>query len=422
MSASSRRLSAIYRQCDPARDGRPPRPPPPSSSVAASGCRQPPVIKQVVAQILRLPEVDGSKGDSGQDTLLVRIVTECGLVGFGEVEAQPEVAKAIIDAPRSWGGKKIGASGLRVELVGENALDHERLWNKMYAASSFYGRHAVVIQAMAGVDMALWDLKGKFLQLPLYQLLGGRAHDRLRAYASTLFGDTPEETAARGRALTERGYTAVKFGWGPMGESAEQDEALVAAARAGVGPSVSLLVDAACVWPDARTALARARAFEKYDLFLLEEPLHPDDMQGYRWLRDRSPIPIAAGENESGRHEFAPWIDQRALDYYQVDLGKCGVTDAVAIRKRVEDRGGAIINHCYKTPISIACCLHWLCTAPSAVIFEDCVEESPLRNELTVERIQAGPDGWIGPPEGPGLGITVNESTVSRLLVAESGW
>jgi hypothetical protein len=112
MSASSRRLSAIYRQCDPARDGRPPRPPPPSSSVAASGCRQPPVIKQVVAQILRLPEVDGSKGDSGQDTLLVRIVTECGLVGFGEVEAQPEVAKAIIDAPRSWGGKKIGASGL----------------------------------------------------------------------------------------------------------------------------------------------------------------------------------------------------------------------------------------------------------------------------------------------------------------------
>ena len=105
----------------------------------------------MVAQILRLPEVDGSKGDSGQDTLIVRVTTECGLVGIGEVEAQPEIAKAIIDAPRSWGGKKIGASGLRAELLGENALDHERLWNKMYAASSFYGRHAVVIQAMAGI-------------------------------------------------------------------------------------------------------------------------------------------------------------------------------------------------------------------------------------------------------------------------------
>ena len=99
--------------------------------------------------------------------------------------------------------------------------------------------------------------------------------------SSTLFADTPEETAARGAALVDQGYTAVKFGWGPMGESAEVDLALVQQARAGVGPDVSLLVDAACVWPDARTALARAKAFEPYDLFLLEEPLHPDDMEGY---------------------------------------------------------------------------------------------------------------------------------------------
>jgi L-alanine-DL-glutamate epimerase-like enolase superfamily enzyme len=230
--------------------------PVPAAADVVGETRSAPIIKQVVAQVLRLPEVDGQKGDSGQDTLVVRVITECGLVvrarpgprwlprvlasgpaahslsaaaacrsvtvvhlasmcrwlpqGFGEVEAQPEIAKAIIDAPRSWGGKKIGASGLRAELIGENALDHERLWNKMYDASSFYGRHAVVIQAMAGVDMALWDLKGKFLQLPLYQLLGGKTHDKLRAYASTLFGDTPEETAARGEALVEAGYTAVK--------------------------------------------------------------------------------------------------------------------------------------------------------------------------------------------------------------------
>ena len=103
--------------------------------------------------------------------------------------------------------------------------------------------------------------------------------------SSTLFADTPEETAARGAALVDQGYTAVKFGWGPMGESAEVDLALVQQARAGVGPDVSLLVDAACVWPDARTALARAKAFEPYDLFLLEEPLHPDDMEGYACSR-----------------------------------------------------------------------------------------------------------------------------------------
>ena len=140
------------------------------------------------------------------------------------------------------------------------------------------------------------------------------------------------------------------------------------------------------------------------------------------WLRDRSPVPIAAGENESGRHEFQPWIDNHALDFFQVDLGKCGITDGIAIRKRVEDAGHIIINHCYKTPISIAACLHWLSTAPSAVIFEDCVEESPLRNELVDQRVQAGADGFIAAPEGPGLGITINEEVVKSLLVAESGW
>eukprot|EP01052_Picozoa_sp_SAG31_P023796 SAG31_NODE_1985_length_6715_cov_6.562924_6_plen_175_part_00 len=95
----------------------------------------------------------------------MRVLTEDGLEGYGEVEALPEVAKAIIDAPASWGGAKIGASGLRAQLLGENALDIDRLWEKMYRASSFYGRHAVVIQAMAGIDMALHDLAGKFLQV-----------------------------------------------------------------------------------------------------------------------------------------------------------------------------------------------------------------------------------------------------------------
>ena len=106
----------------------------------------------------------------------------------------------------------------------------------------------------------------------------------------------------------------------------------------------------------------------------------------------------------------------------QVDLGKNGLTDGKRIAARVEDAGATVINHCYKTPVSIAACLHWLCTCPSAVIFEDCVEESPLRNDLVHQRVQAGPDGFISPPEGPGLGITMNEDVVQALLVEESGW
>jgi len=278
-------------------------------------------ITHVVCQLLQLPSTEAGKGDSGQDTLLVRVRTDSGLEGVGEVEGSSSVAMAVIDAPTVW----YKASGLRALLIGQDPLDTEVLWKKMYDASGFYGRHAVVIQAMAGIDMALHDLKGKILKLPLYKLLGGRQHESLQAYASILFQADGEATAALAQSLVGRGYDAVKFGWGPFGASEAKDVELVAGARKGLGPDRTLLVDAACAYPDARTALSRAKALEPYNLGWLEEPLSPDDIKGYAWLRDRSPVAIAAGENESGRQEFERWVEAGALDYYQIDLGKCGV-------------------------------------------------------------------------------------------------
>ena len=152
----------------------------------------------------------------------------------------------------------------------------------------------------------------------------------------------------------------------------------------------------------------------------LEEPLSQDDLDGYVWLRDRSPIPIAAGEAECGRQAYEPWIRQGALDYYQIDLARNGFTDAAWIRRRVEDSGCRVVNHCYKTPISVAACVHWLSTAPSAFLFEDCVEDSPLRHDLTEERFQAESDGFIQVPDRPGLGVTLNEDFVREVMVDES--
>jgi L-alanine-DL-glutamate epimerase-like enolase superfamily enzyme len=370
-------------------------------------------ITEVVCQILRIENV-AAKTASCQDAVLVRVRTDTGLEGIGEADSSPEVVKAIIDAPFSHNI----ACGLRELLMGENPLETERLWQKMYRRTMYFGRKAVGITAMAAVDMALWDLKGKRFGEPIHRLLGGARHHKIRAYASILFGRDGAETREIGARWAQAGYTAVKFGWEPMGQSEALDLELVRGARAGLGDAATLLIDAGCVW-DSRTALRRAQAFAEQRVEWLEEPLRQDDIEGYAWLRDRSPVPIAAGEGECGRESFRPFIDRNALDVYQVDLARNGFTDAAYLRQRVEEIGARLCNHCYTSPLTAAASLHWLSTCRDAFLFEDCVEDSPLRHELTVQRIQAV-DGWISVPEGAGLGVTLNEDFVRRHLVAES--
>ena len=369
-------------------------------------------ISEVVCQILRVESVE-AKTASCQDVALVRVRTDDGLEGIGEADASPEVVKAVIDAPFSHNI----ACGLREILIGEQPLETERLWQKMHRQTMYFGRTSVTVAAMSAVDMALWDLKGKHFGEPIHRLLGGKQHDHIQAYASILFGKDGSETAEIGRRWIDAGYRAVKFGWEPMGESEKVDLDLLRGAREGVGDA-TLLIDAGCVW-DARTALRRACAFADYNVEWLEEPLRQSDVDGYRWLRDRSPLPIAAGEGECGRESFRPLIDGHALDVYQVDLSRNGFTDAAYIRGRVEEIGARLCNHCYTSPITVAASLHWLSTCRDAFLFKDCVEDVPMRHELTNERLQAK-DGWIHVPDRPGLGITLNEDFVATHLVSES--
>lgn len=371
-------------------------------------------ITQVVCQILRVGPAE-AKTSSCQDAFLVRVRTDTGLEGIGEADSSPEVVQAVVDAPLSHNV----ACGLRELLLGENPLETERLWQKMYRGTMYLGRTSVTISAMAAVDMALWDLKGKHFGEPIHRLLGGKRHERIRAYASILFGRDGQETQQIGRRWVQSGYTAVKFGWEPMGRDEALDVELVRGARQGVREEATLLIDAGCVW-DARSALRRAEAFADYNIGWLEEPLGQSDVEGYAWLRDRSPVPIAAGEGECGRESFRLLVDRHALDVYQVDLARCGFTDAAYIKNRVEEIGARLCNHCYTSPVNVAAGLHWLSTCRDAFLFEDCVEESPLRHELTVEKIQAV-DGMIAVPDGPGLGVTLNEDFVRSALVAESG-
>src|SRR5438270_8735546 len=194
-------------------------------------------ITRVEAIHLRLPNVN-ERCDGSQDTRVVKVHTDEGITGVGEVDSSPSVAKAIVEAPMSH---KI-CRGLAECVLGQDPFDIDRLVHRMYEGTIYFGRQGAVIQAMSGVEIALWDILGKATKRPVYQLLGGAFRKKLRAYASILFGDTPAETERIGRQLADQGYRAVKFGWGPMGQSEESDLAHVRAGRQGIGRDAEVMV------------------------------------------------------------------------------------------------------------------------------------------------------------------------------------
>jgi L-alanine-DL-glutamate epimerase-like enolase superfamily enzyme len=269
---------------------------------------------------------------------------------------------------------------------------------------------------MSGVEIALWDLFGKAVGRPVYQLLGGGFRKTFRAYASILFGDTPAETERTGRDLSNQGYRAVKFGWGPMGQSEESDLAQVRAARQGVGPGVELMVDAGLCW-DAATAIRRARQFEPFNLTWLEEPLHPDDLDGYRRLSARSPVRIAAGEEVCDVKEFRTLMDVGGMDVVQVDVTRVGgLSRAKRIGWDSAERRRLCVNHSYKTGVNLAASLHFVAALPNTHYFEYCVEQGALRQTLTRQRFPVV-DGNIAVPEEPGLGVDLDEAVVDHYRV-----
>jgi L-rhamnonate dehydratase len=371
------------------------------------------VITGVEAIYLRLPQVK-EQCDSGQDALIVRVTTDAGIVGYGEVDSNPMGAKGVIEGPFSH----TTATGLAQVVVGEDPFRTEYLWQKMYRANIYGGRRGVGVHAMSGIDMALWDIKGKALGMPVWRLLGGGFATSLRPYASSLFGATPEETGERARRFVGQGFTAVKFGWDPMGQDRDTDVALVREARAGLGPKIDLMIDAGLVY-DAKTAIQRARAFEQFDPFWFEEPLLPDDYEGYAKLSASTSLRIAAGEEESERKSFLQLMDVGKIDVVQVDLTRCGgFTEAIKIAALAADRGLPIVNHGFTTYLNVAAALHFLASIPNTLgLLEFVVEEGTNRRQSITETVKAR-DGMVAVPDAPGLGLEMLEDGIRKFRVA----
>lgn len=370
-------------------------------------------ITKVEAIELRLPEseVVETKATACQDALIIKVHTDEGIVGIGDSYSSPHVVKALIEAPLSGAS----ASGLARLLIGMNPLDIRPINHMLQAKNLRLGRRGIICHAIAAIDIALWDIAGKYYSQPVYQLLGGAFHKKLRAYASTLFGPNGKSTYEIAKRWVDKGFTAVKFGWAPMGQSEKLDLELVKEARRGVGDNNDLIIDAGCCW-DTSTAIKRAEQFRHYNVLFLEEPLNRENLEGYRKLTSVARIPIAAGEGESGRFAWQNFIEQSGIDIAQIDLESNGITDAVRIADMAEDRSIRVVNHFYTNGIGLAACLHFLASRKSAFILEYCVEETPIRLEVTKQKMPVV-DGYVEVPESPGLGIDLNEETIERYQV-----
>ncbi len=372
-------------------------------------------ITDVEAIVLRQAAVNDAIADGSQDDLVVLVHTDEGITGIGEVDSAPDVVAALIRQPASHAV----AHSLRSTLVGRDPMDVEGLWDAMYRGLIYVGRRGIAIHAISGIDIALWDIRGKALGTPVCELLGEVRRDRVRAYASMLMPDTPEETGARVTALREQGFTAVKLGWGPLGQDADQDVRLAAAAKDAGGDGVDILIDAGLGYgDDAATAIRVARELEELGIGWLEEPFLPDAYEAYAELADTVDLTIAAGEQDVTRWGFRELIERGHVDLVQPDVTRCGgITETLRIAELARERGVATVPHAWKSGIIKAASLHVNAVLPDARYQEYCVAETPINTALTVERLPIEADGCVAVPTAPGIGVTLDEDVVAALRV-----
>lgn len=373
-------------------------------------------ITDIETVLLRVPGWKGDGFDGSYDNCVVRVHTDDGLVGIGEVDSVPAVIRAIVDAPRSH----THAMGLKEILVGQDASDVEGLWDRMYDLTSYYGRRGAVIHAISAVDIALWDLRGKATGKPLVELLGGKKRDRVLAYGTVYpLGENPDEVRhAIDRGLA-RGLKAIKIVADPhWREDLPRTESLIRAAREHVGPDIRLMVDAATAWTKAEEGLPLMPIFRDYDFQWVEAPLPIDDMEGHARFQGFD-IPIGGGDLGLTTHfEYAEMFKHGKIDIAQPDVTMVGgLTELMRVADLVRRLGKRIVTHGYKSNITIACNTAFLCQHWTDEPCEYSTSESPLRWDLTNEHYPIDDEGYVAVSDRPGLGVSLNDETIEKYRV-----
>ncbi|MFN2230685.1 MAG: mandelate racemase/muconate lactonizing enzyme family protein [Anaerolineae bacterium] len=342
---------------------------------------------------------------------LIAVLTDEDLVGLGSVYTDEGLVHAAL-------------SVLEPLYRGENALEPERVSEKLRQNMFWLGRGGSITHTISGIDIALWDLLGKATGQPVGRLLGGRYRERVQPYASLLM-DQPEPLVEHLEQIAEQGFRAFKMGWGPFGRvSAALDEAIVRAARDAVGPDALLMVDAGgsdAFWSQGfKWALRTADMLAAYDVAWFEEPLAPDALRDYVALRRAAPLPISGGEVLTRRQSFQPWLQEGAFDIVQPDVTKVGgITESRRIAWMAEEYGVRFIPHGWNTAVGLAADLQLASALPGTDLVEY-IAGSPYVDELAAGGWHLDEEGMLSIPEAPGLGIALDMDAVARYTAGQS--
>lgn len=343
--------------------------------------------------------------------ILVRVHTDEGLVGLGECSGMNgPVVRSVVEG------------SLRPLLLGEDPRDIERLWERMYV-STYKIRGQSQSIGISGVDIALWDLLGKALDVPVYRLLGGCYRDRIRMYASSVPRELkdPARSAEMAARYVESGFAALKvkvgtrWGFDDLPDLAVQT---VRAIRQAIGPGPGLMVDANSAYT-AHTAIRMGRQFEEQDIFHFEEPVPFHDLGAMAQVAAALDVPVAGGEQDHTRYRFREILEQGAADILQCDVTKAGgLSECKKIAAMADAFGKPVTPHNTAQTVGMAATLHFLASTPNCRYAQECTilpdqKVDPARDELLTEPFRVV-NGTLSVPKGPGLGVTLNEEIVER--------
>ena len=332
--------------------------------------------------------------------LLVEVHTDEGVTGVGSCSGNGVVLECIV------------AHVLKPLLVGMDPLAIEEVWDTAYfrAGVRAFGSRGVGVVALSGVDTALWDIAGKVKGVPVYELLGGKRRERVEVYATALY---PEETRAaveKAEMLAERGFHGIKI---KVGFDLAQDVEIVSAVRSALGPDFPLMTDANMGY-GLDVAVAAAAEFEKLGVGWLEEPLFMEDVAGHAQLKARSGVPVALGENLHTRFAFESFMARDAVDVLQPDVARAGgISEVRAIAGLAAERGLPVSLHTYGDGVALAASLHLAAALDNSAVMEFDYNENPFRGGLLLEPLEPA-NGFMRPPDGPGLGVTLDPEAVER--------
>lgn len=356
---------------------------------------------------MRVEDANIAFFDGSYDDCLIVVRTDAGITGIAEVESLPTAIYGVVNAPPAHSH----ARGLRELLLGEDPTDPKRLWQLMYDSTDYVGRRGLAVHAIGGIDIALWDIAGQFVDQPVCELLGGAKRRRLRAYGTIYpMAHSVEEVRSQIRQARALNLTAFKFAADTWWlDDIQLTGRLLQAARQEAGPDAILIIDAALSYRSVSDGIKLMPVYKDVGIYFLEAPLPLDDVAGHAQMAGHG-IPIGAGDlGLTHVDEFIDMMDRGRADICQPDITMVGgFTGIGQIAAAAAARGRRVIPHCYKTNIEIAANLHFLAAHERDEILEYSTSRSPLRWNTTREKIRVDDDGTVQVPNRPGLGVTLD--------------